>query len=90
MNFNQMAEFSQIEDKKDKIFLSLTSNVDLNTYELLAGKVDINVSLLKDVPSLSILYREKVIQNDSIILFDFDRCACNINIGKLPAMTEEK
>lgn len=32
MNFNQMVEFSQIEDKKDRILLNFTSNVDLKTY----------------------------------------------------------
>lgn len=56
----------------------MTSDVDANTYSILANKVDVNENLLKDVPALSILYKERLIQNVSINIFDFDRCACNI------------
>lgn len=89
MNFCQIAEFSEIEEKKDNIFLSLTSSVDAKTYEMLNSKVDLNANLLKDVPALSILYKEKTIQNSSIKFFDFERCACNIKSLKI-ALEEEK
>jgi hypothetical protein len=57
MDFNQIIEFSVIEDKKDKIFVNLLSNIDCRTYELLAQKADININFLKDVPSLGVLYK---------------------------------
>ena len=89
MSFSQIAEFSEFEEKKDNIFLSLTSNVNAKIYEMLTSKADLNANLLKDVPSLSILYREKTIQNSSIKFFDFDRCACNLQNLKI-AFDEEK
>ncbi len=58
--------------------MSVTSDVDANTYAIMTSKAELNANLLKDVPSLSILYKERLIQNTNIKMFDFDRCACNI------------
>ena len=58
--------------------MSVTSDVDANTYSILTNKVEVNENLLKDVPALSILYKERLIQNVSINMLDFDRCACNM------------
>jgi hypothetical protein len=58
--------------------VSIVSDVDANTYSILASKVEVNENLLKDVPALSILYKERLIQNVSTGMFDFDRCACNM------------
>lgn len=55
-----------MEDKNNRILISLTSNLDYSSYDLFAKKFEVNLEMLKDLPFLNVYYKERTIQNNSL------------------------
>ena len=66
MRFNMLAEFTEMEDKYNRILISVISQVDYSSYDFFTKKIEVNLEMLKDVPFLNVYYKERTIQNNNL------------------------
>ena len=55
MFFNQVIEFSEVEDRPGVVFLNLFSQIDFNVYQYLQNSMEMNLQFVEEVGSIVVL-----------------------------------